>query len=51
VYVTESMPKTRTGKTMRRLLRDLLVHGKPLGDTSAVEDVSALNVVAEAVRE
>jgi acetyl-CoA synthetase len=44
------MPKTRTGKTMRRLLRDLVVHGKPTGDTSAMEDPSALDVVATAVK-
>lgn len=51
VYLTESMPKTRTGKTMRRLLRDFAVHGKPIGDISAIEDLSALDVVANAVRE
>jgi len=50
VYVTSVMPKTRTGKTMRRLLRDLVVHGKPTGDTSAMEEVSALDVVAAAVK-
>jgi len=50
VYVTPAMPKTRTGKTMRRLLRDLVVHGKPTGDTSAMEDPSALDVVATAVK-
>jgi acetyl-CoA synthetase len=51
VYVTTAMPKTRTGKTMRRLLRDLVEHGKPTGDTSAMEDAGALDVVAAAVRE
>ena len=50
IYVTPAMPKTRTGKTMRRLLRDLVVHGKPTGDTSAMEDPSALDVVATAVK-
>ena len=50
VYITPAMPKTRTGKTMRRLLRDLVVHGKPNGDTSAMEDASALDVVAAAVK-
>ena len=50
VYVTPAMPKTRTGKTMRRLLRDLVVHGKPTGDTSAMEDASALEVVAAVVK-
>ncbi|MHA6619840.1 AMP-binding protein [Pseudonocardia sp. DLS-67] len=50
VHVTAAMPKTRTGKIMRRLLRDLVVHGRPTGDTSAMEDPAALDVVAAAVR-
>ena len=50
IHVTSAMPKTRTGKTMRRLLRDLVVHGEPTGDTSAMEDPSVLDVVATAVR-
>lgn len=49
VYVTSAMPKTRTGKTMRRLLRDLIAHGKPTGDISAMEDPGALDVVASVV--
>ncbi len=50
IYVTSMLPKTRTGKTMRRLLRDLVVHGKPTGDTSAMEDPAALDVVAGVVK-
>jgi acetyl-CoA synthetase len=50
VHVTAAMPKTRTGKIMRRLLRDLVVHGRPTGDTSAMEDSAALDVVVAAVR-
>lgn len=49
VYVTPAMPKTRTGKTMRRVLRDVVVHGAPTGDVSAMEDVSALAVVTGVV--
>ncbi|MBA3742480.1 AMP-binding protein [Sporichthya sp.] len=49
IYITSMLPKTRTGKTMRRLLRDLVVHGKPTGDTSAMEDPAALDVVAGVV--
>ena len=49
VYVTSAMPKTRTGKTMRRLLRDVVVHGGPTGDTSAMEDPAALDVVTAVV--
>lgn len=50
VYVTSALPKTRTGKTMRRLLRDVVVHGRPTGDTSAMEDPAALETVAAVVR-
>jgi acetyl-CoA synthetase len=50
IYPTPAMPKTRTGKTMRRLLRDVVVHGGPTGDISAMEDPAALEAVAAAVR-
>jgi acetyl-CoA synthetase len=49
VYVTSTMPKTRTGKLMRRLLREIATHGEAKGDTSAVEDPSAIEIVARAV--
>jgi acetyl-CoA synthetase len=50
IYLTSAMPKTRTGKTMRRLLRDVVVHGAPTGDTSAMEDPAALEAVSAVVR-
>ncbi|GAB2628875.1 AMP-binding protein [Prescottella soli] len=50
VYLIAAMPKTRTGKLMRRLLRDIATYGEPQGDTSAVEDSAAIDVVARAVR-
>lgn len=50
IYVTDAMPKTRTGKTMRRVLRDVVVHGSPQGDISVMEDLSALDVVTTAVK-
>ena len=49
VYVTPAMPKTRTGKTMRRVLRDVVVHGAPTGDVSAMEDPAALQTVTGVV--
>jgi acetyl-CoA synthetase len=49
VYPVAALPKTRTGKTMRRLLRDVLVDGGPSGDTSAMDDPSALDEVLAAV--
>lgn len=49
-YVTPNLPRTRTGKIMRRLLRDLVEEGAPAGDTSAMEDLAALDAVAAVVR-
>jgi acetyl-CoA synthetase len=51
VYLTSALPKTRTGKIMRRLLRDVVEHGGPQGDTSAMEDVSGLQAVQQAVQQ
>ena len=45
-----ALPKTRTGKIMRRLLRDVVEHGEPQGDTSAMEDVAGLQAVQQAVQ-
>ncbi len=49
VYLTAALPKTRTGKIMRRLLRDVVQHGAPQGDTSAMEDLAGLQAVQQAV--
>ncbi|WP_244885403.1 MaoC family dehydratase, partial [Gordonia hydrophobica] len=43
------MPRTRTGKTMRRLLRDVAADGEPHGDTSAVEDTAVLDQIVTQV--
>ena len=47
--LTCSLRKTRTGKIMRRLLRDVVEHGGPQGDTSAMEDLAGLQAVQQAV--
>ncbi|MEO8889546.1 MAG: AMP-binding protein [Jatrophihabitantaceae bacterium] len=49
VYLTSALPKTRTGKTMRRLLRDVVEHGAPQGDISAMDDIAGLRAVQSAV--
>lgn len=49
VHITSALPKTRTGKIMRRLLRDVVEHGSPQGDTSAMEDITGLEAVQAAV--
>ena len=42
VRFTESLPKTRSGKIMRRLLRELATHGQVKGDTTTLEDFSVI---------
>ncbi len=42
VRFTSSLPKTRSGKIMRRLLRDIAAGKEDVGDTSTLEDYSVL---------
>jgi acetyl-CoA synthetase len=42
VRLAESLPKTRSGKIMRRLLRELATSGQIKGDITTLEDFSAL---------
>jgi acetyl-CoA synthetase len=41
VRFTDALPKTRSGKIMRRLLRDI-ASGRAVGDTTTLEDYSVL---------
>ena len=53
VLVVPDLPKTRSGKIMRRLLADI-VDGRPLGDTTSLQDETVpgrvAGIVAEATR-
>ncbi|MEI8195430.1 MAG: acetate--CoA ligase [Phycisphaerae bacterium] len=42
IRFTESLPKTRSGKIMRRLLRDIAAGKESVGDTTTLEDYSVL---------
>ena len=42
IHFTASLPKTRSGKIMRRLLRDIAAGRETVGDTSTLEDYSVL---------
>jgi acetyl-CoA synthetase len=44
---TPDLPKTRSGKIMRRLLRDIAV-GRPLGDTTTLADAGVVETIREA---
>jgi acetyl-CoA synthetase len=42
IYFTPELPKTRSGKIMRRLLRDV-AEGRNLGDTTTLADANVVN--------
>jgi acetyl-CoA synthetase len=42
IRFTDTLPKTRSGKIMRRLLRDIASHRETAGDTTTLEDYSVL---------
>jgi acetyl-CoA synthetase len=44
---TQTLPKTRSGKIMRRLLRELATTGEVKGDTSTLEDFNVLAKLRE----
>jgi acetyl-CoA synthetase len=47
IRFTDSLPKTRSGKIMRRLLRDLASGKETVGDTTTLEDYSVLAKLKE----
>lgn len=49
IRFTEALPKTRSGKIMRRLLRSLAAGKEVSGDTSTLEDRSVLDKLREGV--
>ncbi|MBO9579067.1 MAG: AMP-binding protein, partial [Microbacteriaceae bacterium] len=46
VYVVSELPKTRSGKIMRRLLRDV-AEGRPIGDTTTLADPAVMKLIEE----
>jgi acetyl-CoA synthetase len=48
VFFVSRLPKTRSGKIMRRLI-GALITGKPLGDYSTIEDETAMEEIKKAI--
>jgi acetyl-CoA synthetase len=46
ILVVQELPKTRSGKIMRRLLRDVAEH-RDLGDVTTLTDSSVMDLIAE----
>ena len=47
IRFTDTLPKTRSGKIMRRLLRELATNGEVKGDTTTLEDFSVIAKLKE----
>jgi acetyl-CoA synthetase len=50
VYAVEELPKTNSGKIMRRLLQNI-AQGEELGDTSTLADPSIAETIQEQTQE
>jgi acetyl-CoA synthetase len=48
IYLVEDLPKTRSGKIMRRLLRDI-AEGREIGDTTTLTDTTVIRVIDDQV--
>jgi len=48
IHIVNELPKTRSGKIMRRLLRDI-AEGRALGDTTTLTDTTVIDVISKAM--
>ena len=48
IFVVNELPKTRSGKIMRRLLRDV-AEGREIGDTTTLADTTVMQIITEKV--
>ncbi len=46
IRFTDALPKTRSGKIMRRLLRELVTNKTVAGDVTTLEDMSVITNLA-----
>jgi acetyl-CoA synthetase len=46
VFIVAELPKTRSGKIMRRLLQDV-AEGRELGDTTTLTDTSVMQIISD----
>ena len=51
VLVVPTVPRTRSGKIMRRVLRDLVNEGEAKGDLTSLENPDAIDVVKQKIAE
>ncbi len=49
IFVVAELPKTRSGKIMRRLLQDV-AEGREIGDTTTLADSSVMTIISDRLR-
>jgi acetyl-CoA synthetase len=49
IFIVDELPKTRSGKIMRRLLRDV-AEGREVGDTTTLADTMVMNTIAAQIK-
>jgi acetyl-CoA synthetase len=49
IFVVSELPKTRSGKIMRRLLRDI-AEGREVGDTTTLTDTSVIRTISDGMK-
>jgi acetyl-CoA synthetase len=48
IRFTDALPKTRSGKIMRRLLREIATSGAVRGDVTTLEDIGVISRLSAA---
>jgi acetyl-CoA synthetase len=51
IRFTDALPKTRSGKIMRRLLREIVTSNTVVGDVTTLEDLSVVTRLAAQTEE
>jgi len=46
IFIVTELPKTRSGKIMRRLLRDV-AEGREVGDTTTLADTTVMQIISD----
>ncbi|PJJ71124.1 acetyl-CoA synthetase [Diaminobutyricimonas aerilata] len=49
IFIVSELPKTRSGKIMRRLLRDV-AEGREIGDTTTLADTSVMQIISDKLK-
>ncbi|MFP7834123.1 acetate--CoA ligase [Marisediminicola sp. LYQ134] len=49
IFIVNELPKTRSGKIMRRLLQDV-AEGREIGDTTTLADTSVMQIISDTMK-